>query len=193
MKGRTMRAAIAVAAILLAGCVGGAAYRAEAIFDLNLPATPPVDSASVAGVDVVAPLWLGGSAMQYRLLYADPARRFDYSASRWVAPPDELVKHSLERSLGASGSGPCRLRVELAEFAQVFDTPTASRFVLEGRATLIAAQEALASHGFSIDQEAPSADAKGGVAAAGAALQRAERDLATWLTGVGGRCRPGSA
>jgi len=193
MRGGTRRGIVAAAVVALGGCTADSYRRAEAVFDLGpqtVAATVPVP---VAGVDVVAPLWLAGSAMQYRLLYADPARRFDYAESRWIAPPDELVKRSFELAVGANGSGACRLRVDLSEFAQVFDSPTDSRFVLEGQATLVVAREGIARHAFSVSLEAPSADARGGVAAATNVVRRAARDLAVWLGGMGDRCRGGSA
>jgi cholesterol transport system auxiliary component len=186
-----MRWLFAMTTMVLSGCMGSPAQRPEARFDFGpLPAAAAA-ATGVAGVEVMTPSWLDGDAMQYRLLYADAAQRLDYAESRWVAPPAELLGLALENRLAANGRGHCRLLVDLNEFVQVFDSPSASHFRLDARATLLADHEIVANQGFSETQPAPTADARGGVAAAATTVRLLGDALASWLAGQGSRCRAG--
>jgi cholesterol transport system auxiliary component len=193
-----MRALAILIAFLLAGCIGNVRQTATATLDLGSaevawrPASLPL-----RGVGVFAPAWLGTSALQYRLLYSDPARRMAYTESRWAAPPGDLVERMLNRQTPAQGGG-CRLRLDLDELAQVFDTPQASRTLLDARASLVApnGDAVLLRKAFSIARPAPTADARGGVAAAAAAVQALGGELGAWLEqaardnpAVAARCR----
>jgi cholesterol transport system auxiliary component len=186
-----MRWLIPIVALLLSACMGSPVHQAEARFDFGPPAAASIAETGVAGVDVATPTWLGGSAMQYRLLYADAARRLDYAESRWAAPPGELLKHALEQTLTTAGVGRCRLLVDLAEFVQVFDSPESSRFVLEGHASLLGTQDVLASRSFKLAPAAPTADARGGVAAASTAGKALGDELAAWVAAHASRCWAG--
>lgn len=186
-----MRRLMAVAAVLLAGCMGGPGYRSEARFDLGLPDPGPRADHGLAGIDVATPSWLDGGAMQYRLLYADTASRREYAESRWAARPAELLRQAMERMLAPTGAGRCRLHIDLDEFVQIFDSPASSRFVLAGRAVLFAGRNVLDSRDFRLSEAAPTANAKGGVAAASAAARAMGEELASWLGGQAGRCRSG--
>lgn len=129
--------------------------------------------------------------MQYRLLYADMARRGEYAESRWAAPPAKLLRQAMERMLAPTGVGRCRLRIDLDEFVQVFDSPANSRFVLDGRATLFAGQNVLDRRSFNLSEAAPTSDATGGAAAAAAAAKALGDELAPWLGARRGYCRSG--
>ncbi len=174
------------AALWVAACANPTERRPDpARFDLGpVRAGPP--AANVGAVVVGAPSWLAGSAMQYRLGYSDPARRREFAESRWAAPPTELIGQALERRL-AGGSGRCRLDVEVDEFIQVFDAPERSALVLAGRATLLAGADIADRRDFFIARPAPTADARGGVAAAVEAVSALAEDLAGWLV-RGERC-----
>lgn len=176
------------AAALLTGCLGNSTRPAEpARFDFG-PAAIDGSPPGVAAVEVGAPSWLAGSTMQYRLSYAEPTRRFDYADSRWAAPPAELLGLTLERRLAGPAAGRCRLRIELDELVQDFDQPNASRLVLVGRAVLLGSPEVLARRSFAFAPAAPTADAKGGVAAATTAVKALGDDMAAWVAGID-RCR----
>ncbi len=178
-------------ATLLSGCMASPVQPPEGRFDFGPRSAAAVADTGVTRVDITAPSWLASNAMQYRLLYADAARRLAYAESRWAAPPTELLKQALEQQLAANGGGRCRLRVELTEFIQTFDSPVSSRFLLEARATLVQDQDILASRTFSETQAAPTADARGGVAAASLAGRELGNALAGWLSAHGERCRAG--
>jgi len=94
--------------------------------------------------------WLDTPAVNYRLAYDDASRLMAYSQSRWAAPAGQLLN----------------LRLEVDEFTQVFDSPTQSRGVLQGRMTLFDKQRKLIfERPFSVEKPAPSPDARGGVVA----------------------------
>lgn len=177
--------AIVLATALLGGCGAGLRPAAQAEYDFG-----PAPQATAAGiaprVSVSAPSWLADTAMHYRLLYAEPAQRRQYAGSRWVAPPAELLAHQLGRRLaGADFSARCRLTVELVELEQVFERSDASHLRLAVRTTLTSAANA-APLQTDIDfvEAAPTADARGGVAAAGLAVERLGVRLADWLAGA---------
>lgn len=197
---RMSRVVFALAALALVACGGNARPGSTASYDLGSaaivwqPAGLPV-----AGVEVVGPSWLATTAIQYRLLYADPLRRHAYAESRWAAPPAELVERALGRQ-PAAGAAACRVRLELDELIQVFDDSQQSRVLLELRASLkpLRGDGVLARKAFAVTQAAAGADAHGGVAAAATALQAAAGEMAAWLNAIAretpaiaARCRSG--
>ena len=190
-------------AALLAGCTGlPKVAPAYAVHDFGGPDPVAARSPGVPlrGLEVVAAPWLASTAIQYRLAYAPPPRRQAYVESRWAAQPAQLVELALKRAVRTGGeagtSGACRLRVELDEFAQVFDEAAASRGVVEARAFLLAprSDQIVASRGFSLARPAPSADALGGVAALRGGVRQMGVELSDWLEALGregaarGRC-----
>lgn len=178
------------AALLLAGCVtGGKSISSVAHYDLGMVQAAANNRvvASLRSIDVHAVSWLDSTAMQYRLLYAANQRRQNYAESRWVAPPAELVGHALrKRMLSGEAGGACRLRVDLDEFAQLFDSASASRVVLEARVQLVAPSggDILARRSFSLTRPAASADAGGGVAALTTAVEALSAEMHDWLGGL---------
>jgi cholesterol transport system auxiliary component len=179
---------ILIVALTLAACSAGAVRQVDVSrYDLGPLALPLAADSGVAAVEVIAPSWLGSDGMEYRLAYADAGRRLEYAESRWAAPPAELLRQGLQRQL--AGAGRCRLRLDLDEFVQVFDSPQAGRLVLESRATLFAGQEVVARKLVAVSPATPSADAKGGVAAAAAAVRTLGDELAAWLVAYAERCR----
>ena len=160
-----------------------------AYFDLGAVRPAPNNRivASLRSIDVFAVSWLDSSAMQYRLLYSANQRRQNFAESRWVAPPAELVGHALrKRMLSGAAGGACRLRVDLDEFAQIFDSASASRAVLEARVQLVAPTggEILARHSFSLSRPSASADASGGATALAGAVEALSTELHDWLGGL---------
>ncbi len=144
------------------------------------------------GVEVVPAPWLASNAMVYRLVHAQPTRRQAFKENRWAAQPAQLVELVLKRALQpggmASPAGGCRLRVDLDEFYQRFDSALASRGMIEARVALLAPRvdQALAVRAFSLDHEAPTPDAAGGVLALRAATLQLDRDIRVWLRGLEG-------
>ncbi len=198
-----MRAALAgaIAVLLLAACVGARTAREVATHDLGeLPALNPVGvTLPVREVEVRAPSWLDGNALQYRLAYESDTRRYAYRDSRWVAAPAELLAQALRKAIAgaAPAAGGCRLRIALDEFEQRFDAPGASRALLVVRVELLAprADRPLAARRYDIERAAASADAKGGAAALSAAAGALTLELRDWLNALdrAGAQAPGAA
>jgi len=195
-----MRWLIVLPALALAGCLGASRQAPDvAHFDfgppLNVPAITP--ALPLRSVDVVAPSWLDSPALQYRLAYAEPARRQNYAESRWIAPPGELLEVALRRAIVSSETptvtGGCRLLIDLDELAQVFRTPRDSDGVIEVRASLLAARtdKLLARRGFSVSRPAATADARGGVAAITAAVEALVAGVRDWLGALDRERAPG--
>ncbi len=191
-----------IAALLLAlvaACAGPAKGPTDiALYDFG-PATPPSAALATAhaglALEVRLPVWLDSTAIVYRLAYADPQRVHQYARARWAAQPSPLLQQRLRQSLAiAPGSAACTLRIELDEFAQVFDSAASSRAVLRGEALLLGKGRAQqARMPLNVEQPASSADAPGGVHALAAAADAAANGIATWLQRQDlAACRPKS-
>jgi cholesterol transport system auxiliary component len=173
-------------AFALAACAPGPRPAPDiAYYDLgNVSAGP--NSPATAGlrsIEVFAPSWLDSPALQYRLAYQAGQRRQSYAASRWVAPPAEMLRHAL---------GACRLRLDLDEFAHVFEGPQASQAVVELRAQLLApGGRLLARYALRASRPAASPDAKGGVAAFAGAVEELAAGLYAWLGSLDQAAKPG--
>ncbi len=151
--------------LTLAAGAGGRGAPPAATYDFG----PRLAEASAAARPVSLELrlapWLDTPAVNYRLAYDDASRLMAYGQSRWAAPAGQLLNLRLRQQLGG-GSGGCALRLEVDEFTQVFDSPTQSRGVLQGRMTLFDKQRKLIfERPFSVEKPAPSPDARGGVVA----------------------------
>jgi cholesterol transport system auxiliary component len=179
---------ISLCAALLAGCLPRTASRVSpVVYDITTmaPIIPrQVTPIQLRSIEVGAPSWLSGAAMQYRLAYASAHERAAYRLGRWAASPPELLEQVLQRHLEAAAGhdAGCRLQVSVDEFIQVFDTPDTSRALLEVRATLRSPRGdmSLASHAFTLSPPAGS-DARSGAAAFGVAARALAGELADWL------------
>lgn len=200
------RALLALAAAGLAGCKSLPEKPSrQTMYDFGpVPAAEaPAGGTRAALVlpEVEAEGILETSALLYRLGYEDPFQLRPYAFARWSAPPTQLLRQRLREVLGRDravldnaaaaalarrgADRPPVLRVELEEFSQLFDSPTASRGMLRLRCTLLesrgGAERLVAQRAFSLERPAPSADAPGGVRALTAAVDAAALDIARWL------------
>lgn len=177
-----------LAGAVLAACGGNVATVEPVRYDLgSLTGKWSGSRIPIAAVDVKAASWLSETAMHFRLAYAEPLRRQSYVESRWAAPPAELLETFLKRRIvfgqpDFTGSG-CRLQLVVDEFEQRFDDPQKSYAVLEVRGLLMSMHGGgmLSRKAFLIRKPAPTADARGGVAAARDAAQALADDLGNWL------------
>jgi cholesterol transport system auxiliary component len=155
----------------------------------------------LALAEIEAPAFLDGSAMYYRLGYADAQQLRPYAQARWSMSPTHLVMGQLRETLGqrrallAAGEGPAVnrvesqlphvLRVELEEFSQLFQSPTASTGLIRLRATLVSVtpggEKLLSQRNVVVQRPAPTADAPGGAQALAAATRAAVDEIAQWL------------
>lgn len=192
---------------LLAGCAATPDKPVRAtLFDFGPGATAPPSSTAaplppLVLADIEASGALDGSAVLYRLAYADAHQLHPYAAARWSAPPPQLLRQRLREQLAqvrpvldlaesaalarTGGTMPRVLRIELEEFSHLFDSPTQSWGLLRLRATLLentAAGEKLLGQRNVVKREpAPSADASGGVRALAAATDAAAAEIGQWL------------
>ena len=193
---------------LLAGCSGFIDKpQRPVLFDMG--PLPPM-SAQAARPDSRVPLVLpdieaagalDGTPVLYRLAYSDDHQLRAYAQSRWSAPPPQLVRQRLREQIGRERPvlsldesaaldrqdvpAVYLLRLELEEFAHVFDAPGRSRGVLRMRATLLSprsgGEQLLGQRSIAVEGEAPTPDASGGVRALTAATDAAAADIAAWL------------
>lgn len=167
----------------------GAVLEAPANTRQNLPALVLQDVEFSAALD--------GTALLYRLAYADAQALHPYAQARWSMPPAQLLRQQARTQLGATRSilapgetlagsaAPWSLRLELEEFSQVFETPTASSGLVRLRASVsqpsAQGDRLIGQRWITVQRPAPSADAPGGVRALSAATQAAVAELGSWL------------
>ena len=170
------------------------------VFDFGPPVAQTTEAkiirASVMLQGFTAPAWLDTMALGYRLAYQEPARQRAYANSRWAGTPAALLTQRLRARLAAASEGGViagggvradyLLQLELDEFSHVFDTAERSRGLLVVRATLVSqARHALiAQRTFTIERNAASADAIGGVHALVAASDALMEALVAWTATV---------
>lgn len=141
----------------------------------------------IRSTEVVPAPWLASTAMHYRLVYAQPTRRQVFVENRWAAHPGQLLELAIKRGmrgdLPPAGAIGCKLRIDLDEFAQVFESQAASRGVIELRAALLAprSDQVIAARSFSASFPAPSPNAVGGVLALRDGVGRLNLELMAWL------------
>ncbi len=210
---RRIASALAAALLLLAGCAS-VVDKPERPTLYDMGPLPPLVAAATPGAATPLPLVvpdidaagaLEQSLLLYRLGYADDHQLRAYALARWTAPPAQLVRQRLRQQLGRErpvlgldesaalrrdgGQPLLTLRLELEEFAQVFDAPQRSRGVVRLRATLVAGDPAgdrlLGQRSIAVEGTSPTADASGGVRALTAATDAAAADIAAWLRQVG--------
>lgn len=142
---------------------------------------------------VVAPDWLDGTALTYRLLWDAPGRLRSYASTGWAAPPSALLAERLRervvarggavRAQGAEPMAPVAvLRVDLAEFAQWFDAPDRARGVVRVRAGLLSAttRAPIAQRAFASERPSTTPDAAGAVASLIGASNQLVDELLDW-------------
>lgn len=182
--------------IAIAGCSIVPTAPVVALYDLGPSPTGAAVSmpAPLRIADVDAPPSLEGAQMLYRLQYADPYRHAAYRDSRWAAPPATLVGQRMRQAaaLGdaAALTAPAPLRmvhVELDRFEQVFSAPGTSRVVVQLRARVLDAAtrtRGSAERSFSVERDAPSADAAGAARAMAGAVDEVTRQVLGWAAAL---------
>jgi len=163
----------------------------------------PLPPITLADLDTSASR-LEGTALNYRLGYADAQALRPYAGSRWTQPPLQLLRQRLRDALSASrtvlgtleagnlareGRSSDVLRISLDEFSQYFESPGASTGLVRVRATLARAtpggEQVLGQRVFTVQRPAPSADAAGGVKALAAASDAAIGEIVQWVNQAG--------
>ena len=186
-----LRVLIPVLALLLSAC---AALPERAAAPQRYDFGPPAAPAAVAaqrpplGLRVQASPALEGTAMLYRLAYADAQQLRAYTQSRWAMAPADLLVQRLRSGLGRDytlppdADGAARvLHVTLEEFSQVYTAPEQSHGLLRLRVSLLQDGRLLAQRELQLQQPAVRADAAAGVRALGASTDEAVTELVRWL------------
>jgi cholesterol transport system auxiliary component len=174
-----------------------------AVYDFGPGATAPQVNNRMAPLpplllmDVEAASALDGTAVLYRLGYADANQLRPYAQARWSMPPTQLLRQRLRELLGQRRSvlspvdavvpGSLALRLELEEFSQLFDSNQSSAGLVRVRATLSRfgnPPKPLAQTSFVVQRPADSADAKGGVQALAQASDALVLQVDQWLQQV---------
>ena len=177
--------------LTLAGCFTAGKRGGEdalAIYDLGLVSVPPTEKLrrnSPVALEVRAPLWFDSMGIEYRLAYLDKARLREYGRARWAGPPAHLIEQRLVQQLGFVVHGQsragCVLRFDITEFSQVFATPNTSHAVLQGRLQWMdRSRTSMAMREINLLSDAPSADARGGVAALSASIEQLTVTIKNW-------------
>lgn len=190
------RFAFAALAVLLGACASkgptpahfdfGPLPQQAAATSTTGPAVGPIIVADVSG-----PASLDTERMQYRLLYADARQSRPYAYNQWTATPLQLMTQRLKARIAQAGvkvlsttdaaTGATLLRTELDDFAQNFDTATASHGAISLRASVFRAHKLVDQKTFSRSVPAPSADAAGGARALADAADALSADVLAWL------------
>jgi cholesterol transport system auxiliary component len=149
----------------------------------------------VALADIETHAALDGTALLYRLAYADAQQLRPYAQARWSMAPAQLLRQRLREQLGrhsvvlnpgeATAQNARLLRIELEEFSQLFDSPASSNGLVRLRATVVQpgpqGERLLGQHTVVVQRPAPSPDAAGAVRALTAAADAAVLQLDQWL------------
>jgi len=188
------RLAAASATLALSACAGSQVPANKAVYDFGpvtaLPAvSAPAFTGPLALADVSASLALDSTAVQYRLVYANPQELRPYALARWTMPPAKLIQQRVRSTLSARGpvltpgvvATAYTLKLELEEFSQVFNAPGASQGVMQLRATLLKGNALAAQRNFTAQAPAASADASGGVRALSTAADEVAKQLSDWV------------
>ena len=192
--------------LFLSACGGIRQVTPVAVYDFGLTSGQPGPE-GMAGIalEVRSPPWFDSLGVDYRLAYDDPLRPREYANARWAANPGVLLARRLVQQFGVSGvvgdtAAACLLRIELQEFSQVFDSPAASRGVIQAKLALVdGKRRTLAEKPVTVAVVAKTPDARGGVGALVLAVHDFQQVVAAWLAesrvgGAGPTCRaPGLA
>jgi len=188
------RIAALAAGLACAACGSALAPSNPAVTQYDFGPAPAGGSAqslrqSLLIYDLSAPAWLDSPYIYYRLAYENAARPLAYADTRWVASPTELIASRLRGRLAASGKivrpvdgnrASHALRVELDEFTHVFDAPEKSRAVVRLRASVLGKSALIAQRTFSVERQASTPDAEGGVRALIGASDEAVDQIVAW-------------
>lgn len=170
-------------ALLLSACLGRPEARSPASsFDFS-----PVGMQGhgpLPRIEVLLPAWLNTQSIQYRLLYRDPNQLHDYAHARWAGAPAALIQQRLRLRLAGTlpAGAHCRLKIHVQEFSQTFANTERSAGDLRAELRMLDAQRrVLATRSFETVQPAPSADARGGVAALATAVDQLAKEVEGWV------------
>lgn len=194
-----MRWSVLVGAALLSACSLGPREReAPAVYDLGAARPVAADRAAPLPVTLMipavgAPLAFDHTGIVYRLNHVDASRPETYSASRWSAPPAQLLTERIRAGFMPAFRGVVTaqdgaradylLRIDVEDFSQAFDAPERSNAHVRLRATLVnAATRALVAQRTVAASRPAGANAAGAAKALTEASDAATAELLAWST-----------
>lgn len=198
-----MKRTLATIAIvsLLSGCSalnGNGKGTRNIQYDFGpLPATAPAGAAQLPPLvvpDVTGPASLDHERMLYRLNYADPLQARFYAQNHWASTPLQLITQRIKARIAQSGAkvlsttdasnGVYLLRIEVDDFAHVFDTEKQSAGMLRLRASVFDGSRFVDQKTFLHSAPAASADAAGGARALATATDAVSADIVAWIASL---------
>lgn len=168
---------------LLTGCLSANKPGPEsAVYDFGLHDETVRTNTRVNIGKVSAEDAIDHRRIRYRLNYQNPAQVFSYTQSRWSSSPADLLSAKLRSMASVSNVSNCSVMIHIEAFDQVFETANSSNGVVKLHAMLFAqkTRQPLLNHLVQENAPAPSADAKGGVAALDEASTRAIVRILEW-------------
>jgi cholesterol transport system auxiliary component len=194
---------VGILVTMLCACSTPSPSRSVVVYDFGPGATQPAMSNRMAPLpplllaDVEANAALEGTAVLYRLAYADAQQLRPYAQARWAMSPGSLLHLRLRELLGqrrpvllptdVAPPGTLVLRLELEEFSHYFASAQSSAGLVRVRATLGrtgSPAKVLAQTSFVVQQPATTADAAGGVRAIAQASDALVGQLDNWVQQV---------
>jgi cholesterol transport system auxiliary component len=179
---------------LLSACTAlPQAPLAKSVYDFGpapVQTAPALNTKPLLLAEVEATPALDGTAMVYRLGYANAQQLQAYAQARWSMTPAQLLQLRMRQALGQTrpvlapgdASAGQVLRIELEEFYQSFESAQKSEAVLRLRATLSDSRgQFVAQSRFSARSPSRSPDAAGGVQALAAASDEVIAQVIQWL------------
>lgn len=192
---RSTALAVTLTALLaLGGCSVLSSGAPATTYDLGPlaapPSQPPAPLPKLRVAETDGPDWMEGSALYYRLQYAQAQRLQAYATQRWVQPAPRLFDARLREAVALRGalswygdaSVPA-VKVDLLAFEQVFDTATSSRGVVRARVTVFQ-KGMIGQKTFVAEQPAPTADGAGGVRALAASTDAVIAAILDWTASL---------
>ncbi|WP_454055701.1 ABC-type transport auxiliary lipoprotein family protein [Cupriavidus sp. Marseille-Q8015] len=181
---------VLAALLALGGCSVLSSGTPMTTYDLGPlaapPAQPPAPLPKLRVAQTDGPEWMEGSALYYRLQYAQAQRLQAYATQRWVEPAPRLFDERLREAVASRGSlnwygdtSVPAIKVDLLAFEQVFDSATSSRGLVRARVTVFH-RGLIGQKTFVAEQPAPSADGAGGVRALAASTDAVIAAILDW-------------
>jgi cholesterol transport system auxiliary component len=195
-----------MATLLLVGCISapGRPAGAEGVFTLD--ADFPAKAAARRGPAILVALPRARAGFDgERMAYVRRPEEIEYYARhRWIDTPARMLAPLLVQALDSTGAFAAvlpaptvaragwRLETEVVRLQQSFThQPSRVEFVLRAQLIEASTQQAVASQTFSATISAPSEDARGGAAAANAAVRQVLLQLAQWCAARTAAVPPG--
>lgn len=175
--------------ILLSACLGTNKPQPESTsYDFGLSAEIGTINSSVAIGQVTAIDAIDHRRIRYRLNYQNPAQVFTYSQHRWTTSPADLTASKLRTMTKVASPALCTLKIQIETFDHVFESATSSTGIVKLHASIYAkkSRDNLSSTVIQETATAPSADAKGGVAALDQASSAAITSILDWANKISG-------